>query len=693
MSFLYPSLLWALFLIAIPIIIHLFNFKVHKVVYYSDIRFLANIKDVSESKSKIKNLIILLCRILAIISLVIAFSGPFILLKNGNHKNKKNIVCLYLDNSFSMNASSIYGNIFDASKERIRKIVESFDPTQKFVFITNDLEARHRIVTNKEQVNVFINQCQISPAFRTISEITNYLKNFITSDPNLSSSSVTFYMVSDFQKAISDFQKIESDSSFLYHLLPIASNKVSNLYIDSCWFATAGRNINKQEELFIKIINKGEESYTDIPITLYVKGRQKAVSSFSIDANQEIEIPINYSNTETGILPCYIEVSDYPITYDNKLFFNYTINKRNSILVLNNKSENEYFKALFKNDSSFSVEQLFLGNVKTSEFVNYQLIILNEPENLSTGIMEELSKFVSRGGAMVILPAENTPIENLNKLLLLLKGPQILSYETQETRVGKINFDHFLYKDVFTKTKEKLNLPVLKSYFNLKPVNIYSEILSSESGKPLLVQHNLDKGKVYTFYFPLTLTNSDFVMHQLFVPTFYNIAALSQGAENLYYKVGSDNLIDVNLEHLDKDKVVHVVNDSLETDFIPYVSGRGELGLRLDFKNNIKWADNYFLKEEENILKCLSFNFDRKESDLELYTISDIKTIINQYKLDNFNTIPANINDLEIEMDELHKERKEFWKLFVLIAFLSLVVEIMLIRLWKDKASSTKKLQ
>ena len=122
-----------------------------------------------------------------------------------------------------------------------------------------------------------------------------------------------------------------------------------------------------------------------------------------------------------------------------------------------------------------------------------------------------------------------------------------------------------------------------------------------------------------------------------------------------------------------------------DIDFIPYLSGTGEMGLRLDLKNNIKLADNYFLKDGDTILKCISFNFNRKESDTEFYTNAEIQAIINKNQLYGFNTISANINNLELEMVELHKERKDFWKLFILIAVLSIVGEILVIRLWNDK--------
>ena len=44
-SFLYPSFLWALLFVAAPIILHLFNFRKFKKVYFSNVSLLKEIKE------------------------------------------------------------------------------------------------------------------------------------------------------------------------------------------------------------------------------------------------------------------------------------------------------------------------------------------------------------------------------------------------------------------------------------------------------------------------------------------------------------------------------------------------------------------------------------------------------------------------------------------------------------------------
>src|SRR4051812_39877896 len=102
MSFLYPSFLFGLLAVSIPIIIHLFNFQRPKKVFFTNVRFLKNVKETTTSKLKLKHLLILLSRICFIIFLVFTFAQPFIQKRHSDLIKGRPSVSAYLDNSFSM---------------------------------------------------------------------------------------------------------------------------------------------------------------------------------------------------------------------------------------------------------------------------------------------------------------------------------------------------------------------------------------------------------------------------------------------------------------------------------------------------------------------------------------------------------------------------------------------------------------
>ena len=96
MNFLYPDFLWAISLIAIPIAIHLFNFRKYKKVYFSDISLLKNINSQTKKQSRLKHLLVLLSRILALMCLVLAFSYPYKPLKNNSNFDQKYVGIFFL---------------------------------------------------------------------------------------------------------------------------------------------------------------------------------------------------------------------------------------------------------------------------------------------------------------------------------------------------------------------------------------------------------------------------------------------------------------------------------------------------------------------------------------------------------------------------------------------------------------------
>jgi hypothetical protein len=100
MKFLYPEFLFGLFTLAIPIIIHLFNFRKSKKVYFSSIRFLQNIKKSTSQKRKLKHYLILFSRLLFLTFLVLAFAQAF--LPSTDRNPQAESVYVYLDNSSSM---------------------------------------------------------------------------------------------------------------------------------------------------------------------------------------------------------------------------------------------------------------------------------------------------------------------------------------------------------------------------------------------------------------------------------------------------------------------------------------------------------------------------------------------------------------------------------------------------------------
>ena len=96
MEFLYPSLLWLLFLLLIPILIHLFHFRRHKTLFFPSLKFIKFIEQENKSTKKLKDLLILFSRLLALSAIIIAFAQPIIEKGGISHSSGKNVLAIYI---------------------------------------------------------------------------------------------------------------------------------------------------------------------------------------------------------------------------------------------------------------------------------------------------------------------------------------------------------------------------------------------------------------------------------------------------------------------------------------------------------------------------------------------------------------------------------------------------------------------
>ncbi|MGI4729890.1 MAG: BatA domain-containing protein, partial [Janthinobacterium lividum] len=166
MAFLYPGFLFALFALTVPVIIHLFNFRQYKKVYFSNVQFLKDVQKQQSSRSNLKNLLILAARILALFFLVMAFAKPFLPSGQAGNIGKQQLVSIFLDNSYSMETQNREGSLLDEAKRRAKEIASAYGLNDRFQLITQDFEGKQQRFINREEFNQAVDEIKISPQSR-----------------------------------------------------------------------------------------------------------------------------------------------------------------------------------------------------------------------------------------------------------------------------------------------------------------------------------------------------------------------------------------------------------------------------------------------------------------------------------------------------------------------------------------------
>jgi hypothetical protein len=683
MQFLYPGFLAALGFLAIPIIVHLFNFVRYKKIYFSNVHFLKEVKEETQSRSRLKHLLILIARLLTIIFLVFAFAQPFIPAKNAIVKEGSKAVSIYIDNSFSMAAIGKSGTLLDEAKKDAADIIKAFGPTDQFQLLTNDFLGKHQHWVNKKAFLEMLDEVKVSPTVRTFEEISSRQKDMFESvNQNVKLS----YLISDFQKASFGMDNLKSDTTITCQLIHLEGNKTPNVYIDSCWFINPTRQFNQPEILNVRIVNTGQNDLENVPVKLLINGMQRAVASANIKAESEVQIELTYTNKESGIINGQIQINDYPLIYDNDYYFSYQINKKIKLIIVNQKEENIYLNKLFASDPLFEVKQCTPKNIDYGSLGNCNLLVLSNVDEISSGLSDELKMNIQKGLNVLVFPGTKVKIEEYNNFLSNY-AVAMLPLDTALVKVDKINFKHPVYSGVFEEAKmkkENVNYPRVSKHFPLKTSNKGNQeaLISLINGDQFLLQYNAGLGKLYLCTSPLDETYSSFPRHAIFVPTLYKIAISSGFAVPLFYTIGTSNSIELKNTNTQTDPVYHIQATNGKADFIAQTKSNG-FSTTIDAEKQIKDAGNYWLKSSANdTLLGLSFNYNRLESVTNYFSIQELESNIELHKLQHIKVIDKGVKNMAATMLNMSKGT-QLWKWCIIFALLCLAAEIALIRWMK----------
>jgi hypothetical protein len=640
MQFKHPELLWALLLLFIPIVIHLFQLRRFKKVAFTNVKFLKTVKLQTRKSSQLKKWLTLLTRLFFIACIVLAFAQPFT--TNSNNFSAKNETVIYLDNSFSMQAIGSNGSLLN---QAIQDAIKGLQEDEKITIFTNDKLFRN--TTINAITNAFIS-LEHSP--NQLSYQSAYLKGktYFSDDKSATKNLV---LVSDFQQKETNLT-FETDSTLALKFVQPKPQITNNISIDSVFVSN---NTNENLELTVNLSQQGAP-IDNVSVSLYNEESLVAKTALAIDktASTTFTIPNNRAFNGT------VSIEDTSLNFDNTLYFNLNTTEKIKVLSISETSD-DFLKKLYTEDEfdyrSYSIKALNYGDIKSQN-----LVILNELESIPNALLNTLKTFKNDGGSILIIPSGNIDLASYNQIISNSNLPIITNFNNSEKRVTSINYDHPIIANAFYNRVTNFQYPKVNSFYNLN--NSGNSIFSFEDNTPFLVA----SGKSFLFTSALNEDNSNFKKSPLIVPVLYNIGKQSNALPELYYTVGKTNTVDINTQ-LGKDAILSLVKD--DSAVIP---------LQQTFSNKVTITTDTYpsfagilqVKKDSETLKNLSFNYNRDESNLRYHKLEkDTDHMVQTSLLSALDDIKSNasINAL--------------WKWFVILALLFLLIEMLILKYLK----------
>ena len=637
MQFKHPELLYFLFLLVIPILVHLFQLRKFKTEYFTNVKFLKELALQTRKSSKLKKYLLLATRMLLLAFMIIAFAQPFFKAKDS--KNATNELYIVLDNSFSMQAKGQKGELL---KRAVQDLLEHTPENANFSLITC---SENYWNTDIKSIQKELQNLKYSASPFQLEQLLAKIK------AHKSAFNKDIVVITDAVGLQPNQVKGTKDDENLYFIVPDAQ-KTDNIAIDSVF---VNQTMDNFYEIGVKLDAYGED-FKDIPIALYNKNKLIAKTLVNFETKNKT---INFTIPKEDFHG-YVSIADNSLEYDNTYYFSLFKPQKSNVISIGEPEKSGFLSKIYTagefNYSNFSLQSLDYNLLDKQD-----AIILNELKDIPQALQTTLKSFVEKGGNLVVIPSSESSVSNMNTFLSNFGGIQFKALGTSEKMVTKINFSHPLFSSVFEKKVDNFQYPNTKTSFEIS--NSAPMVLGYSDQTSFLSAIQNGIASVYVFAAPINKVNSNFQNSPIIVPTFYNMGQNAQKAGINAMIIGENKPFIVETK-LGKDEIVNVKND--KESFIP-VQQILNSKVKLTFNDNPKEAGNFRVYNNNQPIENISFNFNRTESNLaniNTDAISDYKEISNVDSL--FDTLQANRAD------------NQLWKWFVVLAILFITLEVLI---------------
>ncbi len=655
MNFAFPSFLWALFALAIPILIHLFNFRRTTRIYFSTTRFLHQVRQETTQQRKLKQYLVLASRLLFLFFLVLAFAQPFLPAREQLTAGRD--VTVYLDNSYSMlSQTADKTRALDAGIRFIQEIVTLFPPDTRYHFITNDFAPSANSYKTKTEVQDLLTQVRLSPVSRTFREVQQRIG---TNDREV-------FWIADFQKSTFGIDNPPvPDSLVSWRLVPITHNDASNILIDSVYLEDPFVVGGQRNTLNVRLRNVGPRTREGLVLKLTVNDVQSGTAAVNLESNSTAMARFDLVQGLSGWNKAVLSFTDFPVSFDNEFYTTLNFSEKIRIVAIGNDT---YLQKVYGNNALFTVQHFAPGNVDVGLLNQADLVIVNGVD-IDTPLRDILLNYQQGSGSLLIVPSAQPNVATLQSLvpgLVLTKGTG-----RELADLDKPDFRNPFFENVFEERSPSMSMPRARAVLDWGVDR--SALLAFKDGKGFLARVK----NTYLLASPLDAAFTDMQTHGVFLPVMYRMAASSHRISQKSYYTLSENTIVLQADSLDGEVPVRLTG---KQEIIP--SQRRSIDrVVMELPKFSIDPGFYYATMRQDTVGLIAFDLDKRESLLDQYSGEEVKQQLGGGKnISLFDSAATDSFSNEI------KERylgTPLWKWALGLALLFLLAEVLLIRFLK----------
>lgn len=622
MAFLNPLVLLGLAAAAIPIVVHLFNFRRPDRVDFSTLRFLRELEATAMRRVRIRQWLLLALRTLAIVFLVLAFARPTRTADAGVfEEGASQSLVLVLDNSRSMTLRDAQGALIDQARALGAAVIDATGQGDERTVLPVAAPPEFRpvpYVTPGPALDAVAATGALAGAEPLTAAVAR-AGSLLESAAHVRKEIV---VVSDLQAAtFTDSASAALPDDVSVTLLPLGARRQVNTSVTDVRVASRIIEPGRPVEVEATVVRYGGRPGT-VGASLSLDGQRVSETAVDLVPGEPQTVTFTVTPPARGWLGGEVRIEPDAAEWDDARYFALRVPPPPRVLVVRGDGQRTDLVTLAlgvaAEQGGVALNEIAEGALAGADLDRTDAVVLVGPSSLG-GAAGRLEGFVADGGGVLAFPGAEP--EALNPLLQAVGGGRIdgVVGEAGGESIGSTtdaDLDHPLFAGVFDQSNPTLERPDVQQASRYRPSGgDESTLIGLQAGPPLLQEIRRGDGSVLLFGVAPDLTWSDLPQRGLFVPLLYRAAAyLAAGSSvadtgELAVREGGS----VRVEGVDAGQPLRIVGPDGVS--ITPVQRTVPGAVVLDVDDVVAEAGLYRVLQGDRVLRTVAVNEDSRESD------------------------------------------------------------------------------
>jgi hypothetical protein len=543
MAFLNPFFLIGALAAGLPVLVHLVRRTRAQKLQFPSLMFLRKIEQKVVRRRKLRNLLLLAMRCLALLLLALAFARPYLTNNKAAAATTSSASSvILLDTSASMR----YADVFERAKNAARNVIGNAASDEQIALVTfaQGYDILRPLKNNHAEANALLND--LKPTLAS----ADYLQAVQAADSILKevkSGARKIFLISDFQESNWNRASAQVKLAPDMKLTPVdvSDTRVANFAVTEVKADPVVYVQKYAGKLTAQIHNFSNEYADHLAVDFKLNDLVVERREVSIDGLSSQSVEFTGFNVPEGNNRASVEIASDQFAFDNRNFFVMRRENQTKVLAIETasrgRSESLYLQqALLAGENNrYALTLKSAGTVSPNELNEYRAIIINDT-NISEALAASLKSFVERGGGVILAAGKHTDAAEFNHTVGSF-APVELDDVTQSRNgyalMSQIKTDHPIFSP-FARSG-RLTSTKVYSYHRSVAKETAEVLVALDDGSPLLIEGLAGRGKVLVLTTTLDTAWNDLPLTTMFLPlTRQMLEHLSGGETALSYTVG-----------------------------------------------------------------------------------------------------------------------------------------------------------